>query len=154
MTHGSDREEEGLLFVPQLVTVILFMNQVLHCQTIWKSMIMPDSLCLTEKGRQGNMHSHFLKFYLVLILQGIKAFQMVEVREQKITVVVLHSIPFTASVKDLPFQAFALYLDVANAFQWRFWKEKKYHSISFFVENEEVMRKEEWKEVRKGEEKR
>jgi len=79
-------------------------------------MIMPDSLCLIKKGKQGNMQSHFLKFYLVLILQGIKAFQTVEVREQKITVVVLHSIPFTASVKDLPFQAFALYLDVANAF--------------------------------------
>lgn len=79
-------------------------------------MIMPDSLCLTERGRQGNMHSHFLKFYLVLILQGTKALQMVEVREQKRTIVVLHSIPFTASVKDLPFQAFALYLDVANAF--------------------------------------
>lgn len=44
-------------------------------------MIMPDSLCLAEKGTQGNMHSHSLKFYLVLILQGIKAFQMVEVRE-------------------------------------------------------------------------
>lgn len=41
---------------------------------------------------------------------------MAEVREQKITIVVLHSIPFTASVKDLPFQAFAFYLDVANAF--------------------------------------
>lgn len=44
-------------------------------------MIMPDSLCLIEKGKQGNMHSHFLKFYLVLILQEIKAFQMVEIRE-------------------------------------------------------------------------
>lgn len=79
-------------------------------------MITPESPCLTEKGRQGNMHSDFLEFYLVLILQGIKAFEMVGVREEKRTVGVLHSIPFTASVKDLPFQAFALYLDVANAF--------------------------------------
>lgn len=37
-------------------------------------------------------------------------------RAKKVIVGVPHSIPFIASVKDLPFQAFALYLEVANAF--------------------------------------
>lgn len=55
-------------------------------------MITPDSSRLTEKGRQGNMHSHFLEFYLVLILQGIKAFEMVGVREKNRWCFALHTI--------------------------------------------------------------
>lgn len=32
----------------------------------------------------------------------------------------------------------AVYLEMANVFQWRFWEEENYHCISFFVVNEEM----------------
>lgn len=40
----------------------------------------------------------------------------------------------------------AVYLEMANVFQRRFWEEENYHCISFFVVNEEM---EQRAEVRK-----
>lgn len=148
--------------------MFLFMIPVQQLQATYKGMITGNLLCLlkntkrnktlfqTEKNVFSFKHPPltpapmFKNSILFWFYKELKHFKWWD-RAQKVTVGALNSIPFTASVKDLPFQAFALYLEVANAFQWWLGKEKKYHTISFFVENEEVM-KEKWTEVRKREE--